>query len=185
MPLGSPALTYLFISCLQTMLQLMQSSTLSASCSRLLLQITSSLLLGENITLPKSLIKEMIQKVCPWSLKISFCSCGFVQLTDGNLLFHKVFSSMLGQDLILEFTKEMFTMKEFEQVSRRLRCLFLFPCTSLTAPPRPAALPSHHVALRCQLAPLRRSFIPQLWPECVGQPDPCQSPAPHGWFHGL
>lgn len=30
---------------------------------------------------------------------------------------HKIFSSMLGQDLILEFTKEMFTMKEFEQVS--------------------------------------------------------------------
>ncbi|XP_011611808.2 small subunit processome component 20 homolog [Takifugu rubripes] len=73
----------------QTVLQLTQSSTLPASCSRLLLQITSSLLLGENITLPTSLIKEMIQKV---------------------------FSSTLGKDLILEFTKEMFTMKEFEQL---------------------------------------------------------------------
>uniref|UniRef100_H3CN87 UTP20 small subunit processome component n=1 Tax=Tetraodon nigroviridis TaxID=99883 RepID=H3CN87_TETNG len=73
----------------QTVLRLTRSSTLSASCSRLLLQITSSLLLGENISLPKSLIQEMIQKI---------------------------FSSMLGQDLILEFTKEMFTMKEFEQV---------------------------------------------------------------------
>lgn len=32
-------------------------------------------------------------------------------------LFHKVFGSSMGQDLILEFTKEMFTMKQFEQVS--------------------------------------------------------------------
>lgn len=54
------------------MLQLTQSSTLPASCSQLLLQITSSLLLGENITLPKSLIKEMIQKVWAGTLKIMF-----------------------------------------------------------------------------------------------------------------
>ncbi|XP_029350573.1 small subunit processome component 20 homolog isoform X2 [Echeneis naucrates] len=73
----------------QTVLQLIQSSTLSAPCARLLLQIVSSLLLGENISLPKSLIQEIVQKV---------------------------FSSTLGQDLILEFTKEMFTMKEFEQL---------------------------------------------------------------------
>lgn len=33
------------------------------------------------------------------------------------LFFHKVFSSTLGKDLILEFSKEMFTMKEFEQVN--------------------------------------------------------------------
>lgn len=70
--LVSPPLTFLFISCVQTMLQLTQSSTLPASCSQLLLQITSSLLLGENITLPKSLIKEMIQKVWAGTLKIMF-----------------------------------------------------------------------------------------------------------------
>lgn len=29
----------------------------------------------------------------------------------------KVFGSTIGHDLILEFTKEMFTMKQFEQVS--------------------------------------------------------------------
>lgn len=60
---------------MQTVLQLTQSSTLSGSCSRLLLQITSSLLLGDNITLPKSLIQEMIHKVCPQSLKINFFLC--------------------------------------------------------------------------------------------------------------
>ncbi|XP_069012709.1 small subunit processome component 20 homolog [Embiotoca jacksoni] len=73
----------------QTVLRLTRSSSLSASCSRLLLQITSSLLLGENISLPKALIQETVQKV---------------------------FSSTMGEDLILEFTKEMFTMKYFEQL---------------------------------------------------------------------
>uniref|UniRef100_A0A673BJE7 UTP20 small subunit processome component n=1 Tax=Sphaeramia orbicularis TaxID=375764 RepID=A0A673BJE7_9TELE len=73
----------------QTVLQLIQTSALPASCSRLLLQIISSVLLGENITLPKALIQEIVQKV---------------------------FGSTMGQDLILEFTKEMFTMKEFEQL---------------------------------------------------------------------
>ncbi|XP_034530006.1 small subunit processome component 20 homolog [Notolabrus celidotus] len=73
----------------QMVLQLIQSSSLSDSCSRLLLQTTSSLLLGENITLPKALIQDTVQKV---------------------------FGSTMGQDLILEFTKEMFTMKQFEQL---------------------------------------------------------------------
>ncbi|XP_061662596.1 small subunit processome component 20 homolog [Syngnathoides biaculeatus] len=73
----------------QTVLRLIQSSQLSTSCSRLLLQIISSLLLGENIVLPDTLIQEVV---------------------------HKVFSSSVGEDLILEFTKEMFTMKQFEQL---------------------------------------------------------------------
>ncbi|KAM4523536.1 small subunit processome component 20 homolog [Fundulus diaphanus] len=69
--------------------RLIESCSLSASCSRLLLQITSSLLLGENVRLPGVLIRETVQKV---------------------------FSSRLEQDLILEFTKEMFTMEQFEQL---------------------------------------------------------------------
>nr|XP_061809338.1 small subunit processome component 20 homolog [Nerophis lumbriciformis] len=73
----------------QTVLRLIQSSTLPNSCSRLLLQIISSLLLGENVKLPNTLIQEIVQKV---------------------------FSSSVGEDLILEFTKEMFTMKQFEQL---------------------------------------------------------------------
>lgn len=54
---------HFIFSCLQTVLRLIQSSSLSAACSRLLLQITSSLLLGENISLPKALIQETVQKV--------------------------------------------------------------------------------------------------------------------------
>ncbi|KAF7667571.1 hypothetical protein LDENG_00057170 [Lucifuga dentata] len=73
----------------QMVLRLIQCPVLSGSCSRLLLQITSSLLLGENISLPEGLIQETVQKV---------------------------FGSKTEQDLILEFTKEMFTMKHFEQL---------------------------------------------------------------------
>ncbi|XP_054655986.1 small subunit processome component 20 homolog [Dunckerocampus dactyliophorus] len=73
----------------QTVLRLIQSAALPASCSRQLLQIVSSLLLGENVSLPRALIQEII---------------------------HKVFGSTVGEDLILEFTKEMFTMKLFEQL---------------------------------------------------------------------
>ncbi|XP_061617524.1 LOW QUALITY PROTEIN: small subunit processome component 20 homolog [Phyllopteryx taeniolatus] len=73
----------------QTVLRLIQSSKLSTSCSRLLLQIVSSLLLGENIRLPNTLVQEIV---------------------------HKVFGSSVGEDVILEFTKEMFTMKQFEQL---------------------------------------------------------------------
>ncbi|XP_032444903.1 small subunit processome component 20 homolog isoform X2 [Xiphophorus hellerii] len=69
--------------------RLIDSSSLSASCSRLLLQIVSSLLLGENLRLPSALIQQTV---------------------------HKIFGSRLQQDLILEFSKEMFTMNQFEQL---------------------------------------------------------------------
>ncbi|XP_007577486.1 small subunit processome component 20 homolog [Poecilia formosa] len=69
--------------------RLIDSSSLSASCSRLLLQIVSSLLLGENLRLPSALILQTVQKI---------------------------FGGRLQQDLILEFTKEMFTMNQFEQL---------------------------------------------------------------------
>ncbi|XP_028278623.1 small subunit processome component 20 homolog [Parambassis ranga] len=98
----------------QTVLQLIQSSSLSVSCARLLLQITSSLLLGENINLPNTLIQDTVQKV---------------------------FSSTIGQDLILEFTKEMFTMKQFEQLFLPTLLRFaagMFGCGNA---------PSHHSAM--------------------------------------
>ncbi|XP_017158268.1 small subunit processome component 20 homolog isoform X1 [Poecilia reticulata] len=69
--------------------RLIDGSSLSASCSRLLLQIVSSLLLGENLRLPSALILQTVQKI---------------------------FGGRLQQDLILEFTKEMFTMNQFEQL---------------------------------------------------------------------
>ncbi|XP_061839511.2 small subunit processome component 20 homolog [Nerophis lumbriciformis] len=86
----------------QTVLRLLEGVALPASCSRLLLQIVSSLLLGENISLPRAVIQEII---------------------------YKVFDSTVGEDLILEFTKETLTMKQFEQLFlptllRYAACLF-------------------------------------------------------------
>lgn len=40
------------------------------------------------------------------------------------LLTLQVFASSMGEDLILEFTKEMFPMNQFEQVSFHY-CIFL------------------------------------------------------------
>ncbi|XP_029616907.1 small subunit processome component 20 homolog [Salmo trutta] len=72
----------------QTVHELLQTPALPGSCCRLVLQIISSLLLGENVSLPNTLTQDTVKKV---------------------------FSSGVDQDLILEFTKEMFTMKGFEQ----------------------------------------------------------------------
>uniref|UniRef100_A0A8C4I8L6 Small subunit processome component 20 homolog n=1 Tax=Dicentrarchus labrax TaxID=13489 RepID=A0A8C4I8L6_DICLA len=74
----------------QTVLRLIQSSSLSASCSRLLLQIISSLLLGENVALPKALIQETVQKVCVFCIK--------------------------EEEQTHLYIYEMFTMKQFEQL---------------------------------------------------------------------
>lgn len=73
----------------ETLLQLAQAPGLSYSCHRLLLQVVSALLMGENLSLPASSICELLKKV---------------------------FSSRMDRDLILSFTKEMFDMNKFEQL---------------------------------------------------------------------
>ncbi len=102
-------------------------------------------------------------------------------------LLHKVFGSTMGKDLILEFTKEMFTMKQFEQVSCFCFCLFsLYSAdANFSLPPSPPALPPQPVALHRRLVRLRRSPISPLWPGCAGQSDPRQSPTPNRRLHGL
>ncbi|XP_051544163.1 small subunit processome component 20 homolog [Myxocyprinus asiaticus] len=77
------------LSVYETLLQLVQASGLSYSCCRLLLQIFTSLLMGENISLPASSIQELVKKV---------------------------FQSRMDRDLILSFAKEVFDMKQFEQL---------------------------------------------------------------------
>lgn len=61
-------------------------------------------------------------------------------------LLYKVFGSTMGQDLILEFTMEMFTMKQFEQVGHSAdMCPLLSLCACLTLslpPPSPLCLPA-------------------------------------------
>ncbi|XP_016370276.1 small subunit processome component 20 homolog [Sinocyclocheilus rhinocerous] len=73
----------------ETLLQLVQAPGLSYSCHRLLLQVVSAVLMGENLSLPASSIHELVKKV---------------------------FNSGMDRDLILSFTKEMFDMKQFEQL---------------------------------------------------------------------
>ncbi|XDV24664.1 hypothetical protein PO909_028779 [Leuciscus waleckii] len=73
----------------ETLLKLVQAPGLSYSCSRMLLQVVSSLLMGENLSLPAQSIHELVKKV---------------------------FHSGMDRDVILSFTKEMFDMKQFEQV---------------------------------------------------------------------
>ncbi|XP_051974584.1 small subunit processome component 20 homolog [Xyrauchen texanus] len=73
----------------ETLLQLVQASGLSYSCCRLLLQVLTSLLMGETISLTASSIQELVKKV---------------------------FQSRMDRDLILSFAKEMFDMKQFEQL---------------------------------------------------------------------
>ncbi|XP_073694690.1 small subunit processome component 20 homolog [Garra rufa] len=73
----------------ETLIQLLQAPGLSCSCQRLLLQVVFALLMGENVSLPLSSILELVKTV---------------------------FNSGTDRDLILTFTKEMFNMKQFEQL---------------------------------------------------------------------
>ncbi|GAA6068913.1 small subunit processome component 20 homolog, partial [Tachysurus ichikawai] len=73
----------------ELLVQLVHTRGLSCSCCSLLLQVISSFLLGENLSLPASMIQELVKKV---------------------------FTSGMDRDLILSFAKEMFSMKQFEQL---------------------------------------------------------------------
>ncbi|XP_043092950.1 small subunit processome component 20 homolog [Puntigrus tetrazona] len=73
----------------ETLLQLVQAPGLSYSCQRLVLQVVSALLMGENLSLSASSIHELVKKV---------------------------FNSSMDRDLMLSFAKEMFDMKQFEQL---------------------------------------------------------------------
>lgn len=150
------------------MLQLTQSSTLSSSCSRLLLQITSSLLLGENVTLPKSLIQEMIQKVGPWSLKIKFHLCVWEVSYMWRMWISLFFFTQDFQQHVR--TRSDPGIHEGDVHYERIWTGESWVCLSFSVhlwPDRlhpPPALPSHLVALRRRLVPLQRFLLPQLWP---------------------
>ncbi|XP_053097705.1 small subunit processome component 20 homolog [Pangasianodon hypophthalmus] len=73
----------------ELLLQLVHTRGLSCSCCTLLLQVISSFLLAENLDLPASMIQELVKNV---------------------------FTSGMARDLILSFAKEMFSMKQFEQL---------------------------------------------------------------------
>ncbi|XP_051886024.1 small subunit processome component 20 homolog isoform X2 [Pristis pectinata] len=73
----------------ETLIQLLQNSQMDILCCRTLLKVVSTLLMARNISLPNLLIEETARKV---------------------------FSSGFERSLILEFSKEMFDMSEFEQL---------------------------------------------------------------------
>ncbi|TRY84423.1 hypothetical protein DNTS_032451, partial [Danionella cerebrum] len=73
----------------ETLVQIVQTPGLSYSSSKMLLQVVSSLLMGENVSLTASSILELVKKTL---------------------------QSGMSQDLILSFTKEIFAMNQFEKL---------------------------------------------------------------------
>lgn len=77
--------------------QTLQIAYLSTSCRKTLLDIISALILGENVSLPETLISETVEKI---------------------------FESGFERRLILDFSEVMFAMKQFEQLF--LPCFLLY-----------------------------------------------------------
>ncbi|XP_037369681.1 small subunit processome component 20 homolog [Talpa occidentalis] len=84
--------------------QSLQIAHLSTSCLQTLLDVISALILGENVSLPESLIKETIEKI---------------------------FDSSFERHLILDFSEGMFTMKQFEQLFLPSFLLYVESCFSV------------------------------------------------------
>ncbi|XP_007165875.2 small subunit processome component 20 homolog isoform X2 [Balaenoptera acutorostrata] len=81
--------------------QTLQIAHLSTSCRETLLDVISALILGENVSLPGTLIKETIEKI---------------------------FESRFERCLILGFSEVMFAMKQFEQLFLPSFLLYIENC---------------------------------------------------------
>ncbi|ELK25978.1 Small subunit processome component 20 like protein [Myotis davidii] len=81
--------------------QTLQIAHLSTSCRETLLDVISALILGENVALPETLIKETIEKT---------------------------FESQFERRLILDFSEVMFPMKQFEQLFLPSFLLYIENC---------------------------------------------------------
>uniref|UniRef100_A0A8C9QSH5 UTP20 small subunit processome component n=1 Tax=Spermophilus dauricus TaxID=99837 RepID=A0A8C9QSH5_SPEDA len=79
----------------------LQIPNLSTSCWETLLDVISALILGENVSLPETLIRETIEKI---------------------------FESTLERRLILDFSEIMFAMKQFEQLFLPSFLLYIENC---------------------------------------------------------
>ncbi|XP_004675815.1 PREDICTED: small subunit processome component 20 homolog isoform X2 [Condylura cristata] len=84
--------------------QSFQVAHLSTSCRQTLLDVISALMLGENVSLPETLIRETIEKI---------------------------FDSSFERHLILDFSEGMFTMKQFEQLFLPSFLLYIESCFSV------------------------------------------------------
>ncbi|XP_057596489.1 small subunit processome component 20 homolog isoform X2 [Hippopotamus amphibius kiboko] len=81
--------------------QTLQIAHLSTSCRETLLDVISALILGENVSLPETLIKDTIEKI---------------------------FESRFERCLILDFSEVMFAMKQFEQLFLPSFLLYIENC---------------------------------------------------------
>ncbi|XP_059968757.1 small subunit processome component 20 homolog [Mesoplodon densirostris] len=81
--------------------QTLQIAHLSTSCRATLLDVISALILGENVSLPGTLIEETIEKI---------------------------FESRFERCLILDFSEVMFAMKQFEQLFLPTFLLYIENC---------------------------------------------------------
>ncbi|XP_036923704.1 small subunit processome component 20 homolog isoform X2 [Sturnira hondurensis] len=81
--------------------QTLQIAHLSTSCRKSLLDVISALILGENVSLPETLIKETIEKT---------------------------FESQYERRLLFDFSEVMFAMKQFEQLFLPSFLLYIEHC---------------------------------------------------------
>uniref|UniRef100_A0A8D1FQR2 Small subunit processome component 20 homolog n=1 Tax=Sus scrofa TaxID=9823 RepID=A0A8D1FQR2_PIG len=81
--------------------QTLQVAHLSTSCRKTLLDVISALILGDNVSLPETLIKETIEKI---------------------------FESGFERRLTLDFSEVMFAMKQFEQLFLPSFLLYIENC---------------------------------------------------------
>uniref|UniRef100_A0A452RNW1 UTP20 small subunit processome component n=1 Tax=Ursus americanus TaxID=9643 RepID=A0A452RNW1_URSAM len=88
--------------------QTLQIASLSTPCRETLLAVISALILGENVSLPETLIKETIQKI---------------------------FESRFERHLILDFSEVMFVMQQFEQLFLPSFLLYIENCFLINEPP--------------------------------------------------
>ncbi|XP_049638753.1 small subunit processome component 20 homolog isoform X1 [Suncus etruscus] len=85
----------------RTLSQTLKIANLSTTCHKTLLDVISSLILGEQVSLPEALIKETIEKT---------------------------FENRLERRLILDFSEVMFPMKQFEQLFLPNLLLYIENC---------------------------------------------------------
>ncbi|XP_041072044.1 small subunit processome component 20 homolog isoform X2 [Carcharodon carcharias] len=88
----------------ETLIQMLQNSQMSAPCCKTLLEVLSTLLKAENVTLPKALIEEASRKV---------------------------FSSEFERALILDFSEVMFNLHQFEQLFLPSLLLYVEECFAI------------------------------------------------------
>lgn len=145
--------------------------------------------MGENLSLPASSIRELLKNVCLLCFYTYYFPSVFLLTSFPLWSSTQVFSSRMDRDLILSFTKEMFDMNQFEQVSiiphqqdyflqDQRPTLLMLLCVSLVVLTQFAAV-SGAALLHGGLCK------PTAGSGAAGWSDFVQSSASHWWLHGF